>query len=206
LFKNNIDIYMIFPNMQRYQYLSDEELLNLLQQGNELAFTELYNRYWKTLLAIAYHHTRNKTIAEEIVQEVFISVWKRKNVLDVHKLPAYLATAVRWTVFKQYRQQKKLVELTETLTDTAIVWDEEKIYAKFLEEYINGIVEKLPEKCQLVFKLSRVEGLTIPEIAETMNIAEKTAEAHLTKALKTIKLKVNHSGIIVFMLVKFLIK
>ncbi|MGO4290233.1 RNA polymerase sigma-70 factor [Chitinophaga sp. RAB17] len=178
--------------MSRYQQQTDADLMVSLCEGNGHTFAEIYDRYWKKLLAIAYAHCRNKIIAEEIVQEVFISLWKRRQELCIDNIDAYLATAVRLSVFKQYLRQKRRDQIIEQTADRGIVaWDEEKIYTRFLQQQINGIVETLPDQCRLVFKLSRVEGLTIPEVALKMGIAEKTAEAHLTKALKVLKLKLN---------------
>ncbi|TWF39924.1 RNA polymerase sigma-70 factor (ECF subfamily) [Chitinophaga polysaccharea] len=178
--------------MNRYQQQTDADLMLSLQQDDGHAFTEIYNRYWKKLLAIAYIHCRDKAVAEEIVQEVFISLWNRRQELSVDKVNAYLATAVRLSVFKQYARQQRREQIIAATADPVISgWDEEKIYTRFLQQQINGIVEVLPEKCRLVFKLSRVEGLSIPEVAQRMGIAEKTAEAHLTKALKVLKLKLN---------------
>lgn len=161
-----------------------------LREGSREAFAEIYERYWKSLLAIAYSHSRNKTIAEEIVQEVFISLWNRRKGLRIDNIGAYLATAVRLSVFKQYVRQKRRAQIVEQAAAlTGVVWDEEKIHTRFLQQQINGIVETLPEKCRLVFRLSRAEGLSMREIACSMGISEKTAEAHLTKALKELKLK-----------------
>ncbi|WP_167019350.1 RNA polymerase sigma-70 factor [Chitinophaga sp. Cy-1792] len=163
-----------------------------LREGDNIAFTEIYNRYWKQLLAIAFHHSGDKIIAEEIVQEVFIGLWNRRNELFIDNVAAYLATAVRLSVFKQYAREKRRTAIKEQITDPVISsWDEEKIYTRFQQQYIQGIIEELPEKCRLVFKLSREEGLSIPEIAQRMGIAEKTAEAHLTKALKVLRLRLN---------------
>ncbi|NLU92017.1 RNA polymerase sigma-70 factor [Chitinophaga sp. Ak27] len=178
--------------MNRYQQQTDADLMLSLQQDDGHAFTEIYNRYWKKLLAIAYIHCRDKMAAEEIVQEVFISLWNRRQELAVDKVNAYLATAVRLSVFKQYARQQRREQIIAATADPVISsWDEEKIYTRFLQQQINGIIEVLPEKCRLVFKLNRVEGLSIPEVAQRMGIAEKTAEAHLTKALKVLKLKLN---------------
>ncbi|NLR59214.1 RNA polymerase sigma-70 factor [Chitinophaga polysaccharea] len=178
--------------MNRYQQQTDADLMLSLQQDDGHAFTEIYNRYWKKLLAIAYIHCRDKMAAEEIVQEVFISLWNRRQELAVDKVNAYLATAVRLSVFKQYARQQRREQIIAATADPVISsWDEEKIYTRFLQQQINGIIEILPEKCRLVFKLNRVEGLSIPEVAQRMGIAEKTAEAHLTKALKVLKLKLN---------------
>lgn len=174
---------------------SDQELLEELRLGNRVAFTDLFNRYWKKLLAISYTYTKDRSSAEEIVQEVFIGLWNKKDQLNIKTLEPYLATAVKFSVFKSIHQQKRREELAILNYQTELVaLDEEKIHAKFLQEYIDGIVEQLPEKCRLVFKYSRNDGLSIPEIAAEMDIAEKTVEAHLTKALKTIKKDLNNSG------------
>ncbi|MET3879849.1 RNA polymerase sigma-70 factor [Chitinophaga sp. OAE865] len=178
--------------MNRYQAQTDVELIASLRGGDNHAFAEIYHRYWKKLLAIAYHHSKDKIIAEEIVQEVFIGLWNRRDELYIDHVSAYLATAVKLSVFKQYVRQKRRNEIKEQTADPLLTsWDEEKIYSRFLQQHINGIVDVLPEKCRLVFKLSREEGLSIPEIAQRMGIAEKTAEAHLTKALKVLKLRLN---------------
>lgn len=179
--------------MNRYQEQTDANVIMSLREGDKDAFAEIYNRYWKKLLAIAYHHCKDKITAEEIVQEVFIGLWNRRNELYIDHVNAYLATAVKLSVFKQYARQKRRDQIKEQAVDPLIsTWDEEKIYTRFLQQHINGMVEFLPEKCRLVFKLSRDEGLSIPEIAQRMGIAEKTAEAHLTKALKVLKLKLKH--------------
>ncbi len=178
--------------MTRYQQQTDADLILSLREDDNDAFAEIYNRYWKKLLAIAYNHSRDKMAAEEIVQEIFIGLWNRRKELYIDNVNAYLATAVRLSVFKQYVRQKRRDQITEQAADPVITtWDEENIYTRFLQQYINGIVEVLPEKCRLVFKLSRDEGLSIPEVARRMGIAEKTAEAHLTKALKVLKIKLN---------------
>ncbi|SEM62022.1 RNA polymerase sigma-70 factor, ECF subfamily [Chitinophaga rupis] len=191
--------------MTRYQQQTDADLIMSLREGNGDAFTEIYNRYWKKLLAIAYHHCRDKVIAEEIVQEVFIGLWNRRDALYIDNVNAYLATAVRLSVFKQYAREKRRDQIKEQAADPIIsAWDEEKIYTRFLQQHINGIVEVLPEKCRLVFKLSREEGLSIPEIAQRMGIAEKTAEAHLTKALKVLKLKLNRPHLWMAILIRIL--
>lgn len=178
--------------MNRYQAQTDVELITSLRGDDHHAFAEIYHRYWKKLLAIAYHHSKDKIIAEEIVQEVFIGLWNRRNEHHIDNVSAYLATAVKLSVFKQYVRQKRRNEIKEQAAGPLLTsWDEEKIYSRFLQQHINGIVDVLPEKCRLVFKLSREEGLSIPEVAQRMGIAEKTAEAHLTKALKVLKLRLN---------------
>ncbi|SKD09476.1 RNA polymerase sigma-70 factor, ECF subfamily [Chitinophaga ginsengisegetis] len=208
-YKNSIYFYILVyhtNHMTQYRQQTDADLIMFLREDKGDAFTEIYDRYWKKLLAIAYHHCRDKVIAEEIVQEVFIGLWNRRKELYIDNVNAYLATAVRLSVFKQYVRQKRRDEIKEQAADPIITtWDEEKIYTRFLQQHINGIVEVLPEKCRLVFKLSREEGLSIPEVAQRMGIAEKTAEAHLTKALKVLKVKLNRPYLWVIIIVKMLL-
>lgn len=187
--------------MKEKSVTSDALLLHELKQGNQTAFTEIYNRYWKKLLAIAYNYTKDKSSAKEIVQEIFIGLWNRRNEVDIKSLNGYLATAVKFSVFKQAYRQKRHDEIAALdYKKQTVILDEEKIDARFLQEYINGIVERLPEKCRLVFTYSRKEGLTIPEISDKMGIASKTVEAHLTKGLRTLRLNLKDAGVLILLL------
>lgn len=181
---------------------SDSELVDSLKKGNEAAIAEIYKRYWRKLLAIAYNHTKDKVAAEEIVQEVLIKLWDKREGLQINSLPNYLATATKFSVLTAiYRQKRRSDIAVSVFGNTLHDFDDEKIYARFLQEYINGVVEKLPEKCRLVFKYSREEGRSIPQIAIEMHIAEKTAEAHLTKALKVIRLSLRSIGMVYVMFI-----
>lgn len=167
---------------------SDQELLGLIQEGQHAAFTELYNRYWEKMLLVAWNHTNDRARAEDIVHEVFISLWKEKNNLQILNVGGFLATKIKFVVFKDYRKEERrrqLAELNYSFSDISL--DEEKLDALFLKEYIDGVVDKLPEKCKLVFKYSRESSMKNAEIASRMNISEKGVEANLTRALKIIR-------------------
>jgi RNA polymerase sigma-70 factor (family 1) len=184
--------------MAQFSSLPDAELMDLLKSGDHDAFTALYNKYWDRLLAIAYNHTRDKSAAKEIVQNLFVGLWNRRESLKIDNVGNYLATATKFAVFKEYyRKQNRENSLVGKLTIEEEYHVEEKIAAKFLQEYINGIVETLPEKCRLVFKLSREEHKSHAEIAQELEISEKTVEMHITKALKTIRAELNTSGMII---------
>jgi RNA polymerase sigma-70 factor (family 1) len=181
----------------QYSSLSDQELTVLLMDGSHAAFTEIYDRYWNKLMAIAYNHTKDKSAAKEIVQELFVSLWKRKDKVIIHTLNSYLVTAIKFAVYKQIERERRRREIeNQEYKQGSYTEDELNIEARFLQEYINGQIELLPEKCRLVFNYSRVKGMTIPEIAREMEISEKTAEGHLTKGLKTIRLNLKDSGML----------
>ena len=175
--------------MNSLDKLDDVKLVELMQRGNEDAFSAIFNRYWKRLISLAYSHTKDKYLAEEIVQDIFFSLWKRRDTVKIDSLSAYLATAVKFSVFKNVlhnTRRTKIIDSIKPISHSDIT--EESINAKFLQEYIDGIVEELPEKCRLVYIYSRHQGLSIREISQEMSISEKTAEAHLTKALKVLRL------------------
>ena len=184
--------------------LPEKDLVAAMVAGNEDAFTEIYNRYWERLLSIAFNLTRNQVQAEEVTQEVFISLWDRRGDVEILSLGAYLATAVKFSVFKSIVRQRRRQEiLKENYTTVLFDNTEDKIYTRFLKEYIDGVVETLPEKCRLVFQYSRREGLSVGEVAKRLDISPKTAEAHLTKALKVIRLSLKGSGPLMLFLAQY---
>jgi RNA polymerase sigma-70 factor (family 1) len=184
---------------------TDTELLEKLQkeisdESAEYAFEAIYDRYWTKLLAIAYNHLRDKQASEEVVQEIFITLWERRKKVEIETLSSYLATAVKFAVFKAIATEKRHKELIDSnYRQETVQWDETQIHARFLEEYLNGVTESLPEKCRLVFVYSRHQGLSIPDIAHEMNIAPKTVEAHLSKALKILRLSLKDIQVLLMM-------
>ena len=174
--------------MTNYATLEDQHLLLALQQGDEKAFNEIYQRYWEKLVAIGYYHTRNKEMAEEVVGDVLIGLWNKKQDLEIRSLSAYLGTAVKYAVFKvlvrHQRRQDILQKQAGPDTDDET---EKKLDARFLREFLDGIVETLPEKTRLVFRYSREDQLSVSEIAGKMELSPKSVEYHITKALKTLR-------------------
>lgn len=179
--------------------VDDTVLIDLMSGSNaRQVMDEIYRRYWHKLFSIAYNHLGSKEDAEEIVQDVLISLWKRRETITVSVLPNYLATAIKFKVFthlkKKNKSQLKLENYDVTSLEIANN-DHDEIYAIFVQQQFKGLVDTLPAKCKLVFNYSREEGKSIPDIAKTLNIAEKTVEAHLTKALKTLRVSLKHIGL-----------
>lgn len=182
-----------------YNSYTDGQLLSLLQHSDEGAFTELYNRYWEVLFAISYNYCRQKETAEGIVQEIFMLLWDKRAVIKINDIGAYLATAVKFGVFRHIAREKRRRELRiQNLASQDIVDEEAEINARFLQEYVNGIVESLPEQCRIVYKLRREDDLSINEIAEQLNISPKTATNHLTRALKSISIALRKAHLWLF--------
>ncbi|WP_343556092.1 RNA polymerase sigma-70 factor [Sphingobacterium sp.] len=168
---------------------SDEELILLIQQDDNLAFEALYDRYWKKLYYQAARKTSSLEDAQEIVQNIFASLWLRRHQLQIESnLASYLAVAVKYKVFKylaeQYKKEAYRHEADWVDFDNST---EDWLQFEELRVRLDQLISELPEKCQLIFKLSREEGLTYKQIAENLNISVKTVETQLSRALKKIR-------------------
>lgn len=174
--------------MRPYQKYSDAQLLQLLNDKDEEAFTEIYNRYWEQLVDIGYYFTKDKQSVEEIVNDVFMRLWKRPSSFQIRCLREYLGTAVKFGIFKALLKTKRRQSLLKNYAVPILsVEEEQRIEAKFTEAYINGIVEDLPEKSKLIYKYSRENGMNTADISNKMNIGQKAVEYHITKTLKVLR-------------------
>jgi len=172
-----------------YTDCGDNELFCLVKQDDATAFTELYNRYWKKLFAIAYNRLKEIQYAEDIVHDVFAGLWARRHKLEIELLENYLATAAKYAVLTKIKKQHKEVLLQRNI-QPVLATDfpaETSLHYKRILEIIKAEVEKLPEKCRLIFKCSRDEGKPVKQIARELNLSPKTVENQLTKALKRLK-------------------
>jgi len=179
--------------------LTDNALFALLKEGDQQAFTEIFGRYWDKLLAVAVNRLDDEQEAEECVQDVFVSFWQRREELVLkHNLSTYLWTAVKYQVLNRLdkRYAKRKLKTTELRDDNVIGLHSPEVYLleKELMARIEVTVQELPEKCRMVYRLSREEGKTNPEIAAELDIAEKTVEGHLTRALRDIRTHLTSIG------------
>ena len=180
----------------------DGNIVLRLKEGEEKALTELYDKYWKALYVSSYNILRDKSLCEDIVQEVFMDLWKKRNTLNINvSLKSYLYACVRYQVFAQIRKDKNKIrlEVYEDLDKRLHYGNPEvKLIHKEFVEQIETIIESLPEKCRKVYKLSRIEELSHKEISDRLNISTKTVENHITKALRVLKLQMG--GFLTFLL------
>lgn len=168
--------------------LDDIQLLQLLKEENEEAFAEIYNRYWKLLYITAHNIIRDEHFAKDAVQEVFIALWQRRMNASIQVLKAYLQQAVRFQVLKSIRAQKTDEQFYSRLAAvTADIVYDNPLHFKEQDALLREIMNRLPEDCRLVFKLSREEHLTYKQIASQLNISEKTVEKKMSICLKHVR-------------------
>ncbi|HEY5408022.1 MAG TPA: RNA polymerase sigma-70 factor [Ginsengibacter sp.] len=176
--------------MINYQSYNNETLLNLLTKSDELAFTEIYDRFWKKLFAIAYNRLEERESAEDIVHNVFASLWINRNKIEIKSLENYLATAAKYMVFAKIKKKERERIYNNDIQQASVfeLAIETSLHYKYILEIVKNEVEKLPEKCRLIFKYSRNDGMPVKRIAKELNISPRTVENQLNKALKQLRL------------------
>lgn len=171
--------------------LPEQQHLGKLRSGDVQAYEMIFRTHYEPLCNYACTFVADRDVAEEIVQGAFLYLWEKREAMEIHSsLKSYLYTMVRNRCLneikhRKVRQQHISRELLTADTMTESVSDE--IDAMELEGRIQLAIEKLPEQCRMVFKLSRFEELKYAEIADHLSISVKTVENHMGKALKIMR-------------------
>ena len=172
--------------------LDNNELFDRLRQGDETAFDEIFRAWYPSLVRSAESIARSRAVAEEIVQDVMLELWRRRESLARDTSPqAYLFQSTRNRALNHVRHQRVERKVEPILTSRSDI--EASAPAELVEEEIEvalrSAVAELPERCREVFELSRVNGLKYSEIAAVLGISVKTVEAQMGKALRSLRLK-----------------
>jgi RNA polymerase sigma-70 factor (family 1) len=172
---------------KEYQMWPDVELLALLRLDDRKAFEMLYNKYSPKIYHVAYNLFRDKAICEDLVQELFIDLWTKRNNLNISSLEWYLKVAIKNRVLMYIRTQKATLDLSAIAMLTEKYATDSKLLQNDISTILENNVERLPEKCRQIFTLSRKEYLSNKEIASRLNISIKTVENQMTIALRYLR-------------------
>lgn len=188
--------------------LIDSNSIKQLIEGNEEVFTAVYEQYSEKVYRLAFRFLKDKALSEEVVQETFINVWLSREKLDPEgNMWLYLYVVAKRLSLNSLRQACKSNDFVENLLNFMEEQNstEEEVLARDLEQFTDKIIERLPRQQQLVFKLSRVEGLSHKEIAEQLHISPNTVKNHMVEALKTLRSQLRYSDIIYCIVLAYLI-
>lgn len=195
--------------MSVYQTYNEEILIRLLRSGDHAAFTEIYNRYWEILADAAFQRLRSREEAEEALQEVFLSLYvRRENIFLKSNLEAYLKTALKYKVIDFYRAQQLHVNHIEDLVRVSSLTQtsaDQDLDIKELRDRVRKAADKLPGKCREVFLMSKFGQLSHQEIAERNNIAVSTVKKHLYKAMQVLRAEFHGNNFDLMLLFLFLL-
>ncbi len=170
--------------------MEDVEVIVSIKSGDKKAFEKLFYEHYQMLVRYAFTYMKDHDIAEEVVQDIMVKFWeKRAELPDDVKVKPYLFRMTGNHCLNVLKHEKvKLQHQTETVANGISMSDGfEVIASNELNTEIKKAIDDLPEQCGKVFLLSRDEGLSYKEIAESLDISVKTVENHVSKALKLLR-------------------
>ncbi len=173
---------------------TDEDLLSRVKQADSQAFQVLFEKYHPMLYRTMYYRTGDERLAQDVVQDTFLKVWALRDRLKPElAFYAYLVKLCKNQVLDHYKREEvrsRHSEHVRFLEERPNLDPEQDLAMGTLEKKIRQVVnESLPEKCRAIFVLSRVQGLSNQEIADTMKVSKKTVENQLYRALKILRKK-----------------
>ncbi|KAB7531778.1 RNA polymerase sigma-70 factor [Flagellimonas olearia] len=163
-----------------------------LKKGNEQAYAHLVELYHHQLCVYANSLIHDNLAAEDIVQNVYFKIWKKRHMLKNNlSIKSYLYKSVYNEFIDQYRKNKSVLALEKKYIDTLdlVVDSNDDDYIRTMMGHLDVAIDSLPPKCKRVFILSKKEGLTNVEIAEHLNISKKSVEGQITKAFVILRNK-----------------
>jgi RNA polymerase sigma-70 factor (family 1) len=177
--------------MTNYSKLTEQELADLLRSGDQLAFKELYNRYWDVLLDTAYKRLDSIEAAEELVQDLFVTLFIKREGLQIRSsLEGYLKNALKYKIFDVFRSQQVHDRYVDSVLNQAGVLSitpEHSLQIKELSQRIDRATQKMPDRCREVFMMSRMDNLSNKSIAAKLSISVSTVEKHISKAMRILE-------------------
>ena len=196
--------------MKSASTISDLALVEAIKRDDQVAYRTLFDRYYKYLLVTAYAYVKDNNTIRDLAQDVFFEIWKKRKTLNINNVKAYLRRAVINKSLNYIKAQRLNFEETNDSFDLPEKSNvQEQLEANQLQAVINEAIDRLPERCRVVFALRRFEGLSLKEIAAKMDISPKTVENQLTKAMKILRKAVEpyiSEGLFTLVLVVFFSK
>ena len=178
---------------------NDCDLLARMRSGDQEAFSVLYRRYWKTLYDVAFQRLKDNQQSEDIIQDVFVSLWSRRNDVIIENLPAYLHTAVRFKIFKYIERDlvnRSFYKPMEIILSGGMGADDD-LMTKDMIRLIRLFAESLPEKRKEIFNLHLSGIRSTREIADQLHIKQKTVQNQLGRAFDGLRSLIGQIGVIV---------
>lgn len=177
------------------QEWTDDILLSRLKEDDSDAFETIYRRYWRELFAFVYQQIGSREDTQEIIQELMLSLWQKRFDSQIYNLRPYLFIAARNQVnmyfrreinLRKYKEYQVLQEVYENRGSDEIVSE------KQLSDAIEKALEKLPGKTANIFRLNKLDNVSVKKIASQMGLSDRAVEYHLTKSMRVVRKHLQH--------------
>jgi RNA polymerase sigma-19 factor, ECF subfamily len=168
--------------------ISDNGLSLPIGLNDKAEFENIYKFYWPKLYIYAFNILREREICEDIIQEVFVDLWRRRKDIQVSDLNSYLYRSVKNQVLNHFRNSKYKNQLLMKFNIISAKYNFDELYEKTeLNNQISNLVSKLPDQRRLIFQLNKQECLSYKEISEKLNLSLQTVKNQISTALKAIR-------------------
>jgi RNA polymerase sigma-70 factor (family 1) len=180
----------------------DNLLLQQIHDGNSHAFDLIYEKYWASAYSATYKRLKDHDQAKDIVQEIFIHIWAKRESIHIINFPAYLNIAVRNKVFKTIAKQKDthpFLDILENLPATYLQADSNLLWKEFFVSY-EALLNSLPPQRRTIFKMRFQDDIPTCDIAEQLGLSKKTVQNQLSIAFDQLKVSLIHLFVLIIVI------
>ncbi|MCC5905340.1 MAG: RNA polymerase sigma-70 factor [Balneolaceae bacterium] len=177
---------------------SEKKWIKAVQRGEKEAFKMIFLTYYDHLTRFAFQYLKSATEAENVVQDVFLWIWEKREDWQVEgTLKTYLFRAVKYKAMDYLRHEEvkrnylREHSFLDEISINPSMKIEQEIDKKEFIRVTQCAIEDLPERTRIIYKMSRMEGLTYSEIADVLEISTKTVESHMSRALDNLRLNLS---------------
>lgn len=162
--------------------------------SSESLFSDFFRKNYKIACLIALRYVKDHQVAEDLVQDVFVALWEKKETVNVHtNLRTYFFTAVRNHAINLVQRNKSMTtSLSQLFIDPCDELDSDSFDQEILALKIYNAIEELPQACQAVFRLAYQQNYSYQQIADTLQISKNTVKTHMGIAYKHLRTKLKH--------------
>jgi RNA polymerase sigma-70 factor (ECF subfamily) len=167
---------------------SDRALLDRLRAGEQEALHAIFTAHHAQLLGLAQSIVRDRSTAEDVVQDVMLELWRRREKIVLEtSLGGYLMRSARNRALNQLRTRRRERPESAAMSHANPSTAHQEVVEQEMEKAVRAAIAGLPDRCRQVFELSRMQGLKYAEIAATLGISVKSVETHIGRALRVLR-------------------
>jgi RNA polymerase sigma-70 factor (family 1) len=188
---------------------NEKDLLQQVAEGDEEAFRVIFNLYAPRLKSYLFKLSRSKEVVEDILQDVFLNIWKNRAGLGaIENFDSYLFIAVRNLAHRSFQRRARetliVAQLSKTGSNEVSFEEENRMTGQEVRAFVQQAINKLSPQQKKIFLLSRVHGLSHEEIARELGISRRTVTNTITEALRSLRLDIEgyygSLGVVIFIL------
>ena len=179
--------------------VSNEDRLLKAIKLDKTSFDQIYKQYWSKLYIYAFNVLKEKEICEDILQEIFIDLWAKRDNVQITDLNSYLYQSVKYQIFNHFRKSKYKKQLLMKFNLINKQYNIDELYEKKeLKAQIKSLISRLPKQRRMIFQMSRYDGFSNKEISENLNISVQTVKNQISESLKFLRKSLKNIYMLLF--------